>query len=126
MKHIIESAKAPAPIGPYSQAVKSGHLLYTSGQIPIDPATGDLVKGGIREQTIQVMENLKAVLEAAGCSLADAIKTTVFLTDMGDFPEFNAVYDEYFGENDAPARSTIQVAALPKGAQVEIELIGKL
>lgn len=126
MKRIIETTKAPAPIGPYSQAVKSGHLLFTSGQIPINPETGDIVEGGIREQTIQVLDNLKAVLEAAGCTLADAIKTTVFLADMGDFPEVNTIYAEYFGEENAPARSTVQVAALPKGSLVEIELIAKV
>ncbi len=125
MRHIINTANAPAPIGPYNQAIKSGHLIYTSGQIPIDPETGDLVAGGIREQTIQVFENLKAVLEAAGCSLADVIKTTVYLANMGDFPEFNVVYAEYFGEKNAPARSTVQVAALPKGSLVEIELVAK-
>lgn len=125
MKHIIETSKAPAPIGPYSQAVKIGHLVYTSGQIPLDPDTGDLVAGGIREQTIQVMDNLKAVLEAAGCTLADAIKSTVYLADMSDFPEMNAIYAEYFGEETAPARSTVQVAALPKGSLVEIDLVAK-
>ncbi len=125
MRHIINTENAPAPIGPYNQAVKSGHLVYTSGQIPIDPARGILVEGGIREQTIQVFENLKAVLEAAGTTLGDVIKTTVFLTDMNDFPEFNIVYAEYFGEENAPARSTVQVAALPKGSMVEIELLAK-
>lgn len=126
MKHIINTNNAPAPIGPYNQAVKSGHLLFTSGQIPIDPATGVLVSGGIHEQTIQVLENLKAVLEAAGSTLADVIKTTVFLSDMADFPELNTLYAEYFGEDNAPARSTVQVAALPKGALVEIEAIAKI
>ena len=126
MKQIINTENAPAPIGPYNQAVKSGHLLYTSGQIPIDPATGILVSGGIREQAIQVLENLKAVLEVAGCTLDDVIKTTVFLADMADFPELNTLYAEYFGENNAPARSTVQVAALPKGALVEIEAIAKV
>jgi len=125
MKHIINTDNAPAPIGPYNQAVKSGHLLYTSGQIPIDPTTGVLVSGGIREQTIQVLENLKSVLEEAGCTLDDVVKTTVFLTDMADFPELNILYAEYFGEENAPARSTVQVAALPKGARVEIEAIAK-
>lgn len=125
MKHIINTAKAPSPIGPYNQAIKSGHLLFTSGQIPIDPKTGDLVGGGIREQTIQVMENLKAVIECTGGTLADVIKTTVFLADMADFPEFNIVYAEYFVEDSAPARSTVQVGALPKGALVEIELVAK-
>ena len=126
MKKIVNTDSAPAPIGPYNQAVKSGHLLFTSGQIPIDPATGDLVSGGIREQTIQVLENLKAVVEAAGGTLDDVLKTTVFLADMADFPELNALYAEYFGEENAPARSTIQVAALPKGARVEIEAIAKV
>ena len=126
MKQIINTENAPAPIGPYNQAVKSGHLLYTSGQIPIDPATGILVSGGIREQSIQVLENLKAVLEVAGCTLDDVIKTTVFLADMADFPAMNNIYAEYFGEDNAPARSTVQVAALPKGALVEIEAIAKI
>ncbi len=126
MKHIINTEHAPAPIGPYSQAVKTGHLLFTSGQIPIDPLTGDMVEGGIREQTIQVLENLKAVVEAAGATLDDAIKTTVFLSDMGDFPVVNDIYAEYFGEDHAPARSTIQVAALPKGSLVEIEAVTKV
>ena len=125
MKHMINSESAPAPIGPYSQAVKSGHLLFVSGQIPIDPGTGVLVEGGIREQSIQVLENLKAVLEAAGCTLADVLKTTVFLADLGDFAEFNTVYADYFIEESAPARSTVQVAGLPKGARVEIELVAK-
>jgi 2-iminobutanoate/2-iminopropanoate deaminase len=126
MKHILNTPDAPAPIGPYNQAVKSGNLLYTSGQIPIDPATGDLVDGGIREQTIQVLENLKTVIEAGGGTLNDVIKTTVFLVDMAEFAEFNVVYAEYFDEADAPARSTVQVAALPKGSRVEIELIAKI
>jgi len=125
MKKIINTERAPEPIGPYNQAVKSGHLLYTSGQIPIDPTTGEMVSSGIREQTIQVLENLKAVLEAAGSTLDDTIKTTVFLADMADFPELNTIYAEYFGEDNAPARSTVQVAALPKGALVEIEAIAK-
>lgn len=126
MKHIINTDTAPAPIGPYNQAVKSGHLLYTSGQIPIDPLTDEMVTGGIREESIQVLENLKALLEAAGCTLEDTIKTTVFLTDMADFPEFNSIYAEYFIESSAPARSTVQVAALPRGARVEIELVAKV
>jgi len=125
MKKIINTERAPEPIGPYNQAVKSGHLLYTSGQIPIDPTTGEMVPGGIREQAIQVLENLKSVLEAAGCTLDDVVKTTVFLADMADFPELNTIYAEYFGEDNAPARSTVQVAALPKGALVEIEAIAK-
>ncbi len=123
MKQIIQTNDAPVPIGPYSQAVKSGSLLFTSGQIPIDPATGEKIAGGIREQTIQTLENLKAVLEAAGSTLEKVLKTTVFLADMADFPVINTLYTEYFGEENAPARSTIQVAALPKGALVEIEAI---
>jgi len=126
MKKIINTDSAPAPIGPYNQAVKSGHLIFTSGQIPIDPVTGELISGGIREQTIQVLENLKAVIEAAGGTLDDVIKTTVFLANMADFPELNILYAEYFGEENAPARSTIQVAALPKGALVEIEAVAKV
>ena len=126
MKEIITTQKAPAPIGPYNQAVKCGNLLYTSGQIPVNPETGSKVEGGIKEQTVQVLENLKAVLEEAGATLDQAIKTTVFLQDMGDFAEFNGIYAEYFGEENAPARSTIQVAALPIGARVEIELVADL
>ena len=125
MKKIIHSEKAPSPIGPYSQAVKSGHFLYTSGQIPIDPQTGVFVEGGIREQTIQVLENLKAVVESAGSNLNEVIKTTVFLADLADFPTVNSIYAEYFGEENAPARSTVQVAGLPMGARIEIELVAK-
>jgi 2-iminobutanoate/2-iminopropanoate deaminase len=126
MKKIIHTDNAPAPIGPYNQAVKSGHLIFTSGQIPIDPATGKKISGGIREQTIQVLENLKNVLEEVDCTLEDVIKTTVFLADMTDFSIMNTIYAEYFGEDEAPARSTVQVAALPKGALVEIEAISKV
>lgn len=126
MKHILNTDSAPEPIGPYNQAVKSGHRLYTSGQIPIDPMTNNMVSGGIREQTIQVLENLKNILEAADCTLDDVIKTTVFLADMADFPTLNTIYAEYFGEENAPARSTVQVAALPKGALVEIDAIAKV
>ena len=126
MKHIINTENAPAPIGPYNQAVKCGHLLYTSGQNPIDPKTGDMVSGGVREQSIQVFENLKSVLEEAGCTFDDVIKTTVFLQDMTDFPVLNTVYAEFFGEETAPARSTVQVASLPKGSLVEIELVANV
>ena len=126
MKKIINTDNAPEPIGPYNQAVKSGHLLFTSGQIPIDPATGEMVSGGIREQTIQVLENLKNILEEAGGLPDSVIKTTVFLADMADFPAMNAIYAEYLGEDNAPARSTVQVAALPKGALVEIEAIAAI
>jgi len=126
MKQIIKTNKAPAPIGPYTQAVKCGSLLYTSGQIPVSPETGAKVEGGIKEQTVQVLENLKAVLAEAGTSLDNVIKTTVFLQDMGDFAIFNGTYAEYFDEENAPARSTVQVAALPIGALVEIELVAEL
>ena len=126
MKQIVQTNDAPAPIGPYSQAVKCGNLLYTSGQIPIDPATGEMVAGGVREQSLQVLQNLKAVLAAADCTFDDVIKTTVFLANMGDFPVLNGVYAEFFAEETAPARSTVEVAALPKGALVEIELVAEL
>jgi 2-iminobutanoate/2-iminopropanoate deaminase len=126
MKKIINSEKAPTPIGPYNQAVKSGHYLYTSGQIPINPQTGIFVEGGIREQTIQVLENLKAVVEGAGSDLNEVIKTTIFLADLADFPTVNSIYAEYFGEENAPARSTVQVAGLPMGARIEIELVAKV
>ena len=123
MKKIIHTENSPIPVGPYSQAVKSGNLLYTSGQIPIDPATGIFVPGGIREQTIQVLENLKAVVESAGTNFDEVIKTTIFLADLADFATVNSIYAEYFGEENAPARSTVQVAALPMGALIEIECV---
>jgi 2-iminobutanoate/2-iminopropanoate deaminase len=126
MKHIINSEQAPAPIGPYNQAVKIGHMLYTSGQIPLDPETGLMIEGGIKEQAIQVFANLKAVLEAAGATFDDVVKTTVFLTSMDNFPALNEVYAEYFEEDQAPARSTVAVADLPKGSLVEIELVAKV
>jgi 2-iminobutanoate/2-iminopropanoate deaminase len=114
---------APAAIGPYSQAIVSGGFIYTSGQIPIDPATGALVEGGIEEQTEQVIKNLAAILEAAGSDLTRVIKTTCFLKNIGDFAAFNAVYERYF--TSKPARSCVEVAAIPKGALVEIELIAE-
>jgi 2-iminobutanoate/2-iminopropanoate deaminase len=126
MKEIIHSDKAPEPIGPYSQAVRMGNLLFASGQIPIDPSTGALVQGGVQEQTRQVMRNLDAVLSAAGAAFSDVVKTTVYLTDLSVFADFNAVYAEYFDEATAPARATIQVGALPKGALVEIDLTAAL
>jgi len=122
MKHVISTPDAPAAIGPYSQAIAIGSLLFTSGQIPIDPKTQALVEGGIREQAERVMLNLEAVLKAAGCTFADVIKTNVFLIDLGDFAVMNEIYGKRFGEAP-PARSTIQVAALPKGSRVEIEMI---
>lgn len=119
----IYTENAPAAIGPYSQAVKSGNLLFTSGQIPIDPATGSTVEGGIEAQTERICKNLKAVLEAAGTSLERVVKTTCFLADMGDFSAFNAVYGKYFSEK--PARSCVAVKTLPKNVLAEIECIAE-
>lgn len=121
-KKIIHTDNAPKAIGPYSQAVHTGSMIYTAGQIPLDPATMEFVAGGIEEQTRQVITNLKNVLEAAGSSLSKVVKTTVFLKDMNDFAKMNAVYAEFFSENP-PARSTVAVAGLPKGALVEIEVV---
>jgi len=120
VKEIIATDKAPRAIGPYSQAVRAGNLLFASGQIPIDPATGEFVAGGIAEQTEQVMRNLSAVFEAAGVSLNHVVKTTVFLADMDDFTAMNEVYGRFFAENP-PARATVQAARLPRDAKVEIE-----
>jgi 2-iminobutanoate/2-iminopropanoate deaminase len=120
----ILTDKAPKPIGPYSQAVRYGNFVFTSGQIPIDPATGDLVTGDIVKETELVFANLAAVLAAAGTSLERAVKTTVFLTDMGQFGKVNEVYARHFRE-PFPARSTVQVAALPRGVSVEIEVIAE-
>ena len=126
-KTAISTTAAPAAIGPYSQAIRVGDTLYTSGQIPIDPATGELVPGGIAEQTRQVLENLKAILAEAGTDWTHVIKTLVFLKDMKDFAAMNEVYAQYLAPERAipPARSTVQVAALPKDALVEIEVIAK-
>ena len=126
-KTAISTTDAPAAIGPYSQAVRVGDMLFTSGQIPIDPATGNLVPGGIVEQTTRVLENLKAVLAAAGIDVIHVVKTTVFLKDMKDFAAMNEIYARYFAPAGIvpPARSTVQVAALPKDALVEIECIAK-
>ena len=126
-KSAISTEHAPAAIGPYSQAIQSGNLIYTSGQIPLDPATGQLVAGGIREQTIRVLENLKAVLAAAGTDLGQVIKTTVFLKNMGDFAAMNEVYGQYLAPEGvvAPARATIEVARLPKDSLVEIEVVAQ-
>ena len=121
-KNAIHTSAAPAAVGPYSQAIQTGSLLITSGQIPLDPATGALVEGDIKIQTARVMENLKAVLAEAGLTFANVIKTTVFLTDIKDFAAMNEVYSTYFTQ-PYPARSAVQVGALPKGAQVEIECI---
>jgi len=128
MKTAVSTPKAPAAIGPYSQAVRIDNLLYTSGQVALDPATGQLISGGIAEQTERALENLKAVLEAAGSSLRAAVKTVVFLKDMNDFAAMNAVYGRYLAPEGvvAPARSTVEVARLPKDALVEIEVIARL
>jgi 2-iminobutanoate/2-iminopropanoate deaminase len=122
MKKAIYSDNAPKAVGPYSQAILTGNLVFTSGQIAIDPGSGKLIEGGTQEQTRQVMANLSAVLKAAGTDLTKAIKATVFLHDINNFSKFNEVYGEYFPSNP-PARSAFQVAALPLGAMVEIEMI---
>jgi len=121
-KQVISTADAPAAIGPYSQAIRMGNLVFTSGQIPLHPQTGDIVGETAAEQARQVLQNLQAVLQAAGASLQQVVKTTIFLTDLSQFAAVNAVYAEFFPEN-LPARSTVQVAALPRGVQVEIEAI---
>lgn len=123
MRKIITSKKAPAPIGPYSQAVLKGNTLFTSGQIAIHPGTGELVLDTIKSETKQVMENLKAVLEAANLTFDDVVKTSIFITDMNDFTEINAVYGSYFNNDNAPARETVQVAKLPKNVHVEISMV---
>jgi 2-iminobutanoate/2-iminopropanoate deaminase len=120
----IFTGEAPAPIGPYSQAVLSGDTLFCSGQIPLDPATGNLVDGDISAQAERVLQNLGSVLHAAGFAFEDVVKTTIFLSSMDDFAAVNAVYDKYFGQSK-PARSTFAAAGLPKGANVEIECIAK-
>lgn len=121
---VISTKKAPAAIGPYSQAIQVGNLVYTSGQIPIDPATGTFVEGGIKEQTRQSLNNVRAILEEAGLSMTNVIKTTVFLADMADFADMNAIYAEFFTE-PYPARSAVAVKTLPKGALVEIEVVAE-
>ena len=123
MKQIIQTVDAPAPIGPYSQAVRMGNTVYTSGQIAIDPKTGQLVSGSIAEETHQVMRNMKAVLEAAGLSFDQVLKSTIFITNMDDFGTSNEVYASYFDADTAPARETVQVARLPKDVRVEISMI---
>jgi 2-iminobutanoate/2-iminopropanoate deaminase len=122
MKQAVASPGAPKAIGPYSQAVRAGQLLFLSGQVALDPVTGQMVDGDITAQTRRVFENLGAVLDAGGRSFADVVRTTVFLADMGDFAAMNAVYGQYFKE-PYPARATVQVARLPKDALVEIDLI---
>jgi len=125
VKEIIATDQAPRAIGPYSQAVRAGNVIFASGQIPIDPATGEFVAGGVAEQTEQVMRNITAVLEAAGSGLNQIVKTTVFLADMNDFIAMNEVYARFFPETP-PARATIQAARLPRDAKVEIEAIAVL
>lgn len=122
MKEIIASPNAPKAAGPYSTAVRQNGFVFLSGQIPLDPKTGELVTGSIEEQTARVLENLRAVLEAAGLSFGDVVKTTVFLKDMGNFSRMNETYGKYFSSNP-PARSTVEVARLPRDVQVEIEAI---
>ena len=122
MHHVIETPKAPLPIGPYSQALAAGNLIFISGQIPLRPENGDLAGPDLITQTRQVLKNLQSILDAAGCSISQIVKTTVFMTDLAEFASFNKVYAEWLGTH-APARSTVQVAALPKGAQIEIEAI---
>jgi 2-iminobutanoate/2-iminopropanoate deaminase len=122
-KKIIFTEKAPAPIGPYSQAVLSGNTLYTSGQVAINPSNGELVLDNIEVETEQVMQNLKAVLEAADMTFENVIKVTIFIMNMGDFARINAVYGKYFDESTAPARETVQVATLPKNVNIEISMI---
>jgi len=124
MKEIIATKNAPAAIGPYSQGIKIGKLVFTAGQIGMSPATGELVQGGIAAETERALLNIKAILEAAGASLRNVVKTTVFLKDLQDFQEMNSVYQQFFGDS-LPARSTVQ-AALPKGASVEIEAIAAI
>jgi 2-iminobutanoate/2-iminopropanoate deaminase len=125
MKSAVSTQKAPAAIGPYSQAIKAGNLVFVSGQLPINPATGQLLTGAIEEQTEQVLRNVQAVLEAAGASLENVVKTTLFIRDMNDFPKINETYAKFF-KNCPPARATVQVARLPKDAGIEIEAVAVL
>ena len=124
MKKMISTPKAPAAIGPYSQAIQVGNLIYTSGQIPIDPATGQLVEGGIKEQTRQSLNNIQAILQEAGLTMTSVVKTTVFMADMADFADMNSIYAEFFTE-PYPARSAVAVKTLPKNALVEIEVVAE-
>ena len=122
MKKIISTSEAPAAVGPYSQAIRIGNFVFCSGQIPLDPKTGEIVPGDVNAQTKRVMENIAAVLRAEGLNFGNIIKTTIFLTNLADFQTVNELYGSYF-KSDPPARSTVQVSALPKGAKVEIEVI---
>lgn len=119
----VRTERAPAPVGPYSQAIEHSGWVFASGQIPLDPATGKLVRGDIEAQTRAVLANLKAVLEAGGASFSNVVRTTIYLTDLADFPRVNAVYGEHFSAEPRPARATVQVAALPLGAKIEIDAI---
>jgi len=121
-KKVVATKEAPQAIGPYSQAIKAGGFVFTAGQIPIDPATGKLIEGDVKAQTERVLKNLSAVLAAAGSNMDRAVKTTVFLKNMSDFPAMNEVYGQFF-KNEPPSRSTVQVAALPKDALIEIEVV---
>lgn len=123
MKTILSTEHAPKAIGPYAQGIDTGNLLFLSGQIPIDPATGEITAVSIEDQTRQALENVKAILESGGCTMNHVVKTTVYLKDIADFTKMNEVYQEYFPEGSYPARSAVQVAALPKDAGVEIEVI---
>jgi 2-iminobutanoate/2-iminopropanoate deaminase len=125
MREAVTTSEAPAAIGPYSQAIKAGNLLFLSGQIPIDPTTGNLVEGGIEPQTRQVFQNIAAILRAAGASFDNVVSAGVFLADMNDFAKMNAIYAEYFS-SPAPARATVQVARLPKDSLVEIQVIAAI
>lgn len=122
MNKVLKTPDAPAAIGPYSQGILAGNTVYVSGQLPIVPATGELLRGSIADQTRQALGNIRAILAEAGCAMADVVKTTVLLRDIADFAEMNAAYAEFFPEN-APARACFQVAALPKGADLEIECV---
>jgi len=122
---VISTKKVPVAIGPYSQAIQVGNLIYTSGQLPINPATGVFVDGGIKEQTRQSLTNVKAILEETGVSMCNVVKTTVFMANMGDFGDMNGVYSEFFSE-PYPARSAVAVKTLPKGALVEIEVVAEI
>ena len=122
MKKVISTAKAPQAIGPYSQAIEAGDFIFVSGQIPLIPATGELVEGSVEVQTARVLENLKAILEAVGSSLESVVKTTVYITNMDDFAKVNGIYGQFFQENP-PARVCVEVSKLPKGALVEIDVI---
>ena len=126
MKKIVNTSNAPKPIGPYNQAVISGNLMFMSGQIAFDPSTGELVIGEIQGETKQVMENLKSILDEAGLSFKDVIKTSIFLSDMNNFQQVNEVYGSYFSDEDAPARETVEVSRLPKDVNVEISMIAQL